>query len=1005
MFISKESNKKYQLLRALFEEMFQMNNAELDFGIYRIMNQKHKEINDFLNKDLFYAIRDEFIQYSTGEQAELEKELADARKKASEVVAPAEVNNTPIVKNVLSKIEALKNRPNAETLENDLYSHLLNFFGNYYDTGDFISKRRYRKDEYAIPYEGEEVKLYWANYDQYYIKTTQSFSNYTFHIEGGKSVMFEIREATTERDNNKTQNGKRVFMLDEDAYRIEGNTLRIFFNYVILEKEASNQNSEDETSSKPVSKKPKVKTQDDINKETVDKIFSWLEQNDVAPFTGLSALSPTPNNKGRTILEKNLSIYTAKNEFDYFIHKDLRQFLERELDFYIKTKMIYIDDFDTEDERSIQGILSLVKVFKRIAKKIIAFLSQIEDFQKKMWLKKKFVVSSEYCMTLHHVDKRHAPAILANHAQIAEWVKLGFIDDTSQVDEAFLDAHPSLVLDTAFFPELRDELIANIDDLDDKVGGLLINSENFQALNLLQERYREQVKCVYIDPPYNTENDGFLYKDSYQHSSWLAFMENRAYLSQKLLLVTGSIYTSIDDKEYSRLFEMYCDIWGENNHIATIIWEKVHTRKNSTGYFSVSHDYILLFSKEKASWERYLISRENTDSYSNPDNDPRGDWKPDPVYANNPYDADYQIKKPNGVSLDRPKGQYWRFSEDVFMQKVKENSVIWGEGKSYPYVKRYLSEVQDGLVPVTLFTRQFAGDNMLANSELDNLFSSGRPFSYPKPSILVERLIALNVKKGSKEVILDYFAGSGTTGHAVISLNRGDKEEGKRKYILVEMGRYFDTVLKPRIQKVIYCDTWRGGKPQNANTGISHIFKYMYLESYEDTMNNLVVSPIQQALFEGNENPIAKLRETYLLSYMLDMETRDSKSLLGLGALHNPFALELKIIGNDNQQTPQIVDLVETFNYLIGLHVKRIITDNGMKIVTGRLLTSEKVLIIWRIVGKHSDNDLKHIFDQDQYNPDKFDVVYVNGDNTLNIPHMRLIDEIFPELMFENKVN
>src|SRR5690606_6841600 len=186
-------------------------------------------------------------------------------------------------------------------------------------------------------------------------------------------------------------------------------------------------------------------------------------------------------------------------------------------------------------------------------------------------------------------------------------------------------------------------------------------------------------------------------------------------------------------------------------------------------------------------------------------------------YANNPYSADYEIEKPNGVRLKPPPGQYWRFSLETWQQYVQEGRVIWGEGDSYPLVKRYLSEVQQGLVPVTLWDRQFAGDNAAANAELNALFGSGRAYSYPKPSLLIQRVCQITTRATESEsCILDYFAGSGTTGHAVINLNREDG--GRRKFILVEMADYFDTVLLPRLKKVTFSPEWKDGKPKRVAT-------------------------------------------------------------------------------------------------------------------------------------------------------------------------------------------
>jgi len=226
---------------------------------------------------------------------------------------------------------------------------------------------------------------------------------------------------------------------------------------------------------------------------------------------------------GKTPLVKHLATYAKRNTTDYFIHKDLAGFLTRELDFYIKNEMFDLDDLGTEKEVPIEQYLNRVRVMKAISLKIIAFLAQIEDFQKKLF-EKKFVLSANYCMTLDKVPAEFYPEIAKNTAQIAEWKALYSIGEPSEqatlsgtkgnvIDEEFLKTHPYLVLDTKFFHQVfKDRLLATFDDLDDATGGLMVKSENWQALNLLQERYREQVKCIYIDPPYNTGSDDFLYK-------------------------------------------------------------------------------------------------------------------------------------------------------------------------------------------------------------------------------------------------------------------------------------------------------------------------------------------------------------------------------------------------------------------------------------------------------------------------------------------------------------
>ena len=230
----------------------------------------------------------------------------------------------------------------------------------------------------------------------------------------------------------------------------------------------------------------------------------------------------------------------------------------------------------------------------------------------------------------------------ANEAQHKEWVKLFGIDE--KLNPEFLKTNSTLVVDTQHFNgDFTARLLEAMGDIDEQTDGLLLHGDNFQALSLIQKRYRDQVKCIYIDPPYNTEKDRakgkFVYKDGYDYSTWLAMIAGRADLAYSLIAENGSQYVSIDDVMYADLFTVLASIFGRTNHIATIIWEKVHTRKNSARHFSVSHDYIPCFARNKDAWDRVLIPRENTDAYTNPDKDPRGPWKPDPIYANNPYDV------------------------------------------------------------------------------------------------------------------------------------------------------------------------------------------------------------------------------------------------------------------------------------------------------------------------------------------------------------------------------
>lgn len=363
----------------------------------------------------------------------------------------------------------------------------------------------------------------------------------------------------------------------------------------------------------------------------------------------------------------------------------------------------------------------------------------------------------------------------------------------------------------------------------DETENLYIEGDNLEVLKLLQETYLNRVKMIYIDPPYNTGKDSFVYNDNFAmsneefseisgqydedgninydirknnesngkfHTDWLNMMYPRLKLAKDLLREDGVIFVSIDDFEVSNLKKICDEIFGGINFVTQIVWEKVHTRKNSAINFSSSHEYILCYAKKKRfnskdieGFKRNLLPRNNTEAYSNPDNDPKGAWKTDPITAHNYYSADYTITKPNGIIIKRPQDRYWAYSEKTLKKMIQENAIVWGEGDSIPMAKRYLCDVQDGLVPVTLFSRKFAGDSSQAKKELDILFSDCKGvFDYTKPVKLITRL--LQIGTNSEDIILDFFSGSSTTAHAVMNLNA--ENGGSRKFIMVQLPELTD---------------------------------------------------------------------------------------------------------------------------------------------------------------------------------------------------------------------
>ena len=346
----------------------------------------------------------------------------------------------------------------------------------------------------------------------------------------------------------------------------------------------------------------------------------------------------------------------------------------------------------------------------------------------------------------------------------------------------------------------------------------------------------------------------------------------------------------------------------------------------------------------------------------------------------------------------------WRWEGDTVMASLALLSIRKDRsGRDYIYYKRRPHE--DGVVSVSSWFDAKYSATEHGTALLKALFGRS-PFSYPKSIHAVVDAIFICGASQRDSVTVDFFGGSGTTGHAVINLNREDK--GHRKYLLAEMGQYFDTVLVPRLKKVIYSSEWDEGRPQNRDTGISHAFKIVRLESYEDTLNNLHLrrTPEQEAaLARGSESN----RDQYLLGYFLDLESAGSKSLLDVAEFRDPFAYKLAIATSSAGETKETtVDLIETFNWLLGLKVKHIDTAKGFLTVTGEKRAGGRCLILWRTLtaDPKADNEaLEKFLTKLAVNPadTEFEFIYVNGPHTLNDPHnkVHLIEETFQRLMFD----
>jgi adenine-specific DNA-methyltransferase len=324
---------------------------------------------------------------------------------------------------------------------------------------------------------------------------------------------------------------------------------------------------------------------------------------------------------------------------------------------------------------------------------------------------------------------------------------------------------------------------------------ILIEGDNLHALTALTFTHEGKIDVIYIDPPYNTGNKDFKYndhfvdkEDSYRHSKWLSFMEKRLRIAKRLLSEKGVIFISIDDNEQAQL-KLLCDeVFGGINFVDCIIWEKVFAPKNDAKYFSASHDFILIFTKNKLLWNRNLLPRtaEMNARYSNPDNDRRGVWTSgDCSVKTYSANTDYPITTPSGRIVNPPKGYCWRFNKEKFQELVLDGRIWFGaKGENVPRFKRFLTDVQDGIVPITIWKKEEVGHNQDAKQEMNNVLHNVKlVFDTPKPLKLLDRILKLSTTNESNYSILDFFAGSGTTLHATMQLNAEDG--GNRQCILV----------------------------------------------------------------------------------------------------------------------------------------------------------------------------------------------------------------------------
>jgi len=934
-----ESLGKFQ---DLLKTLFQFEASDLDFGIYRVLNYKRDLIEKFINDDLARKVDEAFSKYQEKISERINEEFEQKKQEVIKTLGEDALTTTGDIKEqfkdfpVAKEYRRLKeNKDEIRTIDDiklQVYNDLYEFFSRYYEDGDFVPHYRYsiKSHKYAIPYNGEEVKLYWANYDQYYIKTGELFRDYTFNIPYSKhKCVFRVVRAKEEVGNNKATK-ERFFVLDDDnPVQIDEKEIVIRFQYREL--------TEEEIKHYDVAGGSNTAKQEKINAKLYDTIVDRIS--DIKD--NIKDALQSKNNNNAPLLLYQLNRFTRKNTSDYFIHKNLKKFLTEQLDYFIKSEVLSIETL--EEEKNIDKHITRAKVVKEIGEDIIDFLAQIEDFQKRLWEKKKFVISTEYVITTDRVPSKFYDEIWNNQEQRKEWEDLGF--DIPQTKEEL--SQRKLPIDTKYFSQsFKEQLLEELTkdaSLDDLLDGVLIKSENWQALNLLLNKYKEKVQTIYIDPPFNTENEQFLYKDNYKDSSWITLMENRLELAKQVLHNEGSIYLHLDENaDYLGRFLMN----EKFIYRREIIWNtsplNIAGFKTKTDNWIYATGMILFYTKS----QKYFF---NTLHYEIP-KFIKGYFK---------YDGEDEFGK----------YRMSRYGQKIYSSEEKGDAIsnIWNDILSFNYVATAADE--------------------------------SWKFFTQKPERLLRRIIEASSKKG--DVVADFFLGSGTTTAVAHKLGR--------KWIGVEMGEHFWTVVLPRMKKVIAYDKSGISKEKDVKEIYNEktaggFFKYQVLEQYEDSLDNI----------ELTENP--KLRELfkdeYLLKYFLNFETKESPYLLNIDMLKNPFAYKLKVnLSEVGEPTEAVIDIPETFVYLLGLKVDKIKTrtDNGRKylfILGGK--DSQSYAVVFR---EYSDEWTEDDFIKDkqfikqELEPWQPSIVYVNGQCTLTsdfngaLIEVRNIEDSFKKLM------
>jgi adenine-specific DNA-methyltransferase len=966
----------------LMTELFQLDEAEaLDFGLYRIIRRHNREVRAFLGEivvdketralrggrlaellDTAFASIDHEAQ--AGDKLrlkELEKDLGlkpgmtqqqrEARINQAESIPAAK----GLVAEYRSCAETLGLQQTVQQDRAEVLNRLYQFFSRHYQDGDFIVERRYGKGGARyVKSTGEDTEFHWATEDMYYIKSGDIFTDFPVRLANGQRILFTVEPESLQATRAALKpNDKAHYELDTETK--EGEVIKLSLKYL---KGAQTEKQKDDivTAAQKVGAGGTAENAADIRR--------WL---------------------GR---------FMARNQSDFFIHKRLKEALSDDLDIFIKTDVLDVDQLlagAMQQTDLPKRAMKVARIVRDIGGHVIEFLAALEEFQKALWEKKKLVFETRYVITLDRLE-RHCPEWLAKNIalivkqQRVEWKELGLGDYAKaaacirkipgDLATAASEHYLPLPVDTrnfdAAFKWSLLEAVTATTPLDDALDGVAIQSDNWQALNVLQEKYRQRIQSLYADPPYNTDAGPISYKNGYRSSSWVALIYDRFTHCRQLLLEDGIACATIDDFQQRELHEVMDQIFGATNRIGTITIRANPSGRPTKAGFSVAHEYGLFYRNGMAGGlDKLERSETQLERYKEKDDVGIFEWR---NFRREGSNSDRSARrklyypifvKPGALRvpklrwneaheewelLEKPKAgetailptdedgneKTWRWKNDEVTANLSEFCVrndragrLWVYFKSRPN--------KSGVLPLTVWVDSKYSATEHGTGIIKKLFGKN-VFSYPKSLFAVQDCVKIAGLRNDDGYCLDIFGGSGTTAHALMALNSDDG--GQRKFILVEANDYFETVTVRRIKKVAYSLNWDDGVAQG-DGGPGTFVRLQRLEQYEDTLESL-----DAEFKDGNSGDLLFENAAFALRYRLNKLSR--ALYCGVERFSSPFGYQLKRAEGGGEAPSCEVDLVESLPYLLGMDVTRLYREPAGVVMLGSNRRSQSVAIFFR---------------------------------------------------------